>query len=252
MIDSRDKQETLKADLKEALEQLIKDAASDKNLADLQRIYDFVFGDDGNNGGNIPSDVLEDVLKIVDAYRNGHVVFEHLLSAELVKELSKPPNIYKLKQDGEEIYPQTHAQAILGFADAVSKILVDQGSGVVSSVNGKTGNVTLTAGDVHALPDTTQIPEIPDIATTATDGLMSAQDKKKLDDLENIPGLATPSKDGLMSADDKAKLDNLSNVTVPDLATETSNGLMSAQDKKKLDVLPNISFEIVGQVDDGT
>ncbi|MGG5368367.1 hypothetical protein [Enterococcus sp. DIV0240a] len=251
MINSKDEKETLKAQLKEALGDLIKDAASDKNIADLQRIYDFVFGEE-NGGGNLPDDVLQDVLKIVDAYRNGHVVFDQLLTAEIIKELNNPPNIYKISKDGEEIYPRTHAAAVLGFSDAVSKILVDQGSGVVSSVNGKIGNVTLNAGDVHALPDTTQIPEIPDVATTAEDGLMSAQDKKKLDQLENIPGLATPTQNGLMSADDKAKLDTLANVSVPGVATTTTDGLMSAQDKRKLDELPNLSFEVVGQVDDGT
>ena len=33
------------------------------------------------------------------------------------------------------------------------------GSGAVTSVNGKTGAVTLSASDVHALPDSTVIPE---------------------------------------------------------------------------------------------
>ena len=43
--------------------------------------------------------------------------------------------------------------------------------------------------------------------------------------------LATESKNGLMSAEDKKKLNGLSG----DLATESKNGLMSAEDKKKLD-----------------
>lgn len=41
------------------------------------------------------------------------------------------------------------------------------GSGEVISVNGKKGQVTLDAADVHALPDTTQIPSLEGFATEA-------------------------------------------------------------------------------------
>lgn len=74
------------------------------------------------------------------------------------------------------------------------------------------------------------------LATSLTAGLMSPEDKQKLDRLSdeptNIP-LATPQTDGLMSAQDKEKLDGLSN----NVATQSSDGLMSAQDKIKLDNL---------------
>ena len=45
-------------------------------------------------------------------------------------------------------------------------------------------------------------------ATSEKMGLMSPEDKAKLDSLGNIPE-ATPEKAGLMSSEDKAKLDNL-------------------------------------------
>lgn len=50
--------------------------------------------------------------------------------------------------------------------DATGKLWTTPGSGgsggAVSSVNGKTGAVVLTAGDVHALPDNTIIPTVPE------------------------------------------------------------------------------------------
>lgn len=55
--------------------------------------------------------------------------------------------------------------------------------GTVSSVNGHTGEVVLTASDVKALPDTTIIPTLPGNATSEKDGLMSKSDKEKLDAL---------------------------------------------------------------------
>lgn len=48
------------------------------------------------------------------------------------------------KPDGTPFYPQTHAQAVVGLAAA---ILAGQ---VIASVNGKTGDVVLTASDVGA------------------------------------------------------------------------------------------------------
>ena len=68
-------------------------------------------------------------------------------------------------------------------------------------------------------------------ATQSSNGLMSAADKTKLDNIKN----ATSSSDGLMSAADKAKLDNLKN------ATTTTDGLMSAADKTKLDGIKEVT-----------
>ena len=73
-----------------------------------------------------------------------------------------------------------------------------------------------------------------DVATIQVNGLMSSQDKAKLDSID----IATESKDGLMSAEDKKKLDFIDAATCNikyDPATESKDGLMSAEDKKKLD-----------------
>ena len=53
------------------------------------------------------------------------------------------------------------------------------GSGIVTSINGKEGDVILTAEDVGALPDTTVIPDISNLATKTElqNGLNDKQDK---------------------------------------------------------------------------
>jgi len=72
------------------------------------------------------------------------------------------------------------------------------------------------------------------VATISSNGLMSKEDKAKVDSLSN--DIATTLKDGLMSKEDKTKLDGLSN----DTATALKDGLMSKEDKTKLDELKPI------------
>ena len=58
-------------------------------------------------------------------------------------------------------------------------ITLKVGSGIVTSINGKEGDVILTAEDVGALPDTTVIPDISNLATKEElqNGLNNKQDK---------------------------------------------------------------------------
>ena len=105
-------------------------------------------------------------------------------------------------------------------------------------------------------------------ATTTSDGLMSAEDKAKLDSIDvqgynQIYDVASWETDGLMAKEDKKKLDgieeNANNYIHPNtpeirhvtdeqiaywnakastaVATTTVNGLMSTEDKKKLDLV---------------
>ena len=61
------------------------------------------------------------------------------------------------------------------------------GGGAVDSINGKTGDVTLTAEDVHALPDTTEIPNVPDWAMAPQKPTYTAEDVGALPSTTEIP-----------------------------------------------------------------
>lgn len=80
-------------------------------------------------------------------------------------------------------------------------------------------------------------------SSSTNDGLMSKEDKAKLDGLKKVTvsslPVATDAKPGIMSATDKAKLDGLKPFDPATLtnATVTKAGLMSATDKAKLDKL---------------
>ena len=71
------------------------------------------------------------------------------------------------------------------------------------------------------------------LATTDVAGLMSPEDKIKLDAALTEVALATSKSAGLMSADDKVKL----NAALTEIAQATADGagLMSPEDKAKLD-----------------
>ncbi|MCO5481076.1 hypothetical protein NG855_12355 [Enterococcus faecalis] len=91
--------------------------------------------------------------------------------------------LYVIKKDGVAIDVQTSTEGIVGLNEFIDEKLGDAGAGTVSSVNGHTGEVILTATDVKALPETTIIPTLPSNATAEKDGLMSKSDKEKLDAL---------------------------------------------------------------------
>ncbi|MDH5056684.1 hypothetical protein QFL40_01615 [Enterococcus faecalis] len=93
------------------------------------------------------------------------------------------PDLYVVKKDGVAIDVQTSTVGVVGLNEFVDGKISGAGAGTVSSVNGHTGEVTLSATDVRALPDTTIIPTLPDNATAEKDGLMSKTDKAKLDAL---------------------------------------------------------------------
>lgn len=123
-------------------------------------------------------------------------------------------------------------------------------------------------------------------ATTTSDGLMSAEDKAKLDSIDakgqtQIFDVVSWESNGLMIAEDKKKLDGIANnannyihPNTPEIrhvtdeqiaywnakastgiATSTINGLMSAEDKKKLDLVDievcNITYEKATETSDG-
>ncbi|WP_438723788.1 pyocin knob domain-containing protein [Enterococcus sp. DIV1420a] len=80
-----------------------------------------------------------------------------------------------------------------------------------------------------------------DLATTLLNGLMSSNDKAKLDGIEagaqKNPGLASTVSNGLMNAFDKLKLNGIQAGAQknPGNATAVTSGLMSSTDKAKLE-----------------
>ncbi|MBO0477881.1 hypothetical protein DOK76_12435 [Vagococcus sp. DIV0080] len=94
-------------------------------------------------------------------------------------------DIVSIKENGLQVFPQTHQKAVVGLTELIDEKLVSAGTGSVTSVNGKTGVVTLNAADIGAIPKDTPIPTYLK-ATQTTDGLMSKEDKKKLDELPKI------------------------------------------------------------------
>lgn len=97
------------------------------------------------------------------------------------------------------------------------------GSGEVISVNGKKGQVTLDAADVHALPDSTLIPSLDGFATEAwvnnQDFLISEDISGKADKTEIIPKPTTAGTEGqvlTIDANGNPKWDNTSFVKVTD------------------------------------
>lgn len=94
-------------------------------------------------------------------------------------------DIVSVKENGVQVYPQTHQKAVVGLTELIDEKLVSAGTGAVTSVNGKTGVVTLNAADVGAMPKNTPIPTYVK-ATQTADGLMSKEDKRKLDGLPSI------------------------------------------------------------------
>lgn len=82
-------------------------------------------------------------------------------------------------------------------------------SDVVPIKNGGTGAVTVGEARYNLGLASTAL------ATSLTAGLMSPEDKKKLDRLSESTGkLATPETPGLMSPEDKKKLDEISDLGV--------------------------------------
>lgn len=84
-------------------------------------------------------------------------------------------DIMKMKKDGVQVYPQTHANAVVGL----STITGPQGPKGDTGAKGATG-AQGPKGDTGANATTTAI------ATQTANGLMSATDKKKLDNLPVI------------------------------------------------------------------
>lgn len=128
-------------------------------------------------------------------------------------ELSTLGDVIKTAYEGES---NTNA-----FTDAekskLSQIEAGAQANLVDSVNGQTGEVTLSAGDVGALPDSYSPPTV----TTTADGLMLSSDKVKLN------GIA---ENATANASDAELRDRATHTGVQDMSTIT--GLEAALEDK--------------------
>ncbi|MBR2520457.1 MAG: hypothetical protein IKE46_11860, partial [Selenomonadaceae bacterium] len=101
-------------------------------------------------------------------------------------------------------------------------------SGTANTTYTAGSNITISGTTISGTANTTY-----STATTTTAGLMSADDKKKLNNLASITSAGTniTISGGTISAAD----------TTYNVATSSANGLMSSTDKKKLDSLASIT-----------
>lgn len=137
-------------------------------------------------------------------------------------------DIVKVKQDGVQVYVQTHWTAILDKPDSLKGDPGDAATITIGTVtSGDTASVT-NAGTANAAKFNFVLPKGDNatttaVATTSANGLMASTDKSKLDGIaagaQKNPDNATASVAGLMSATDKAKLDGLSSITFEKVGT---------------------------------
>ena len=141
-----------------------------------------------------------------------------------------------------------------GLMSKADKIILDN-LAKLDDGNGDFGNVLLEADIGNLVPELVN-GKIPtsriDNATPTSDGLLSKEDKQKIDDLGNtLTDLASdsiPLIDGIASAgiDDKlARADHVHPLT-PN-ATPTSDGLLSKEDKQKIDAMEELT-DLLGTV----
>ncbi|WP_239255437.1 hypothetical protein [Listeria ilorinensis] len=97
--------------------------------------------------------------------------------------MTKIMKMIQSKEDGskEQFYPATHAAAITGLDERITGKLATG----VTSVNRKTGAVTLASSDIGAAEKV----HTHSTATSTTAGFMSAADKQKLDGLAETGGV---------------------------------------------------------------
>nr|DAI97928.1 MAG TPA: nucleoid-associated protein [Caudoviricetes sp.] len=140
-------------------------------------------------------------------------------------------DIVKVKQDGVQVYPQTHANAVVGL----STIKGDKGDTGATGPAGTAATITVgtvTYGDTAAVTNAG--------TTTAAKFNFVLPKGPKGDTGATGPAGAT----GATGPQGPAG----QNATTTAVATTTTNGLMSKTDKAKLDGLPVITFEKVGTV----
>ena len=147
------------------------------------------------------------------------------------------PDIVALKKNNVQVYPQTHAQAVLGL-ETIKGEKGDQG---IQGVKGDTGtSATITVGTVTS--GTT--PSVTNVGTTsaAKFNFVLAKGDKGDQGIQGVKG------DIGQTGAKGDKGDPGVNATTTAVATTSANGLMSSADKVKLNGLEAITMTVVGTV----
>ncbi|EOH96395.1 hypothetical protein [Enterococcus pallens] len=146
-------------------------------------------------------------------------------------------DIVKVKQEGIQVFPQTHWEALEGKPTLLKGDKGDAATITVGTVTSGTTAAVTNAGTSSAARFNFILPK---------------GDKGDPGQNATTTTPATTTANGLMAAADKVKLNAIESGAQknPSAATQTTAGLMSAADKKKLDGLSNsgITFEKVGEV----
>lgn len=148
-------------------------------------------------------------------------------------------DIVKVSQDGVQVYPQSHWQAIIGKPDAIAGEKGEKGD---KGDTGATGPKGATGADGKSAYE---VAVAGGYSGTETQWLASLKGAKGDTGAKGETGAAGAKGD--TGATGPAGKDG-TNATTTAVATSTANGLMSKTDKVKLDGLTNITFEKVGTV----
>ena len=183
--------------------------------------------------------ILKELIDIINGTGEGST--DKKITDAIAKLVNKAPeNLNTLKELADWI--ELHGQEFAGVVEDIESLHTaddyindnaaryNGASFVADSDKVKLKNVSLTNKEASA--------ELPS-ATTEKAGVMTAEDKKMLDNSIDVNSVGFYDDNGRLTLEFSANEGNISNVYVPN-ATSTTAGVMSADDKKKM--LPYIPF----------
>lgn len=169
-------------------------------------------------------------------------------------------DIVKVLNNGAQVYPQTHASAIIDLEQGANgksayEIWLAAGNTgteaqFLASLKGSSGSAATIAVGTVTSGTTAAVTNAGTSSAAKFNFVLPKGDKGDPGQNATTTAVATTSANGLMASTDKTKLDGIAVGAQknPGNATTTAAGLMSSADKVKLDGLSSITFEKVGTV----